>query len=141
MNHVYRAKEDDKVNIPQVIKLLVIVLLSMSQVVCAQEEENTKDSSPKDIEAARAEMVKKWGLDGLVKPDSVDNMAKELLNRPLTDQTDDELEHLAKQANAAANFVDFILEEYQDYYRDNYRYEFVQKKVAPYHDAYDPPPN
>ena len=39
------------------------------------------------------------------------------------------------QARAVWNRAS-ILNEYQDYRRDNYRYDFVVKKLAPFHDAY-----
>ena len=112
------------------ILALLIMLLCVFFPVLAQ------DASSEDIEATRSEMLKRWGVDGLVKPSDVEANAKTILSQPLAEQVDDELRQLAKQANAAANFVGFILEEYQKYYRDNYRYDFVQSKVAPFHDAY-----
>lgn len=116
--------------IPRPILALLIMLL------CSLLPAFAQDESSEDIEATRSEMLKRWGVDGLVKPSDVEAKAKTTLSRPLAEQVDDELRELAKQANAAANFVGFILEEYQEYYRDNYRYDFVQKKVAPFHDAY-----
>lgn len=89
-----------------------------------------------EIEKLRQEQIEKWGTDELVQPMEVEAKARDLLQRPLEQQSVLELEELAKQANAAANFVGFILSEYQDYYRDNYKYDFVQKKVAPHHDSY-----
>lgn len=112
----------------------ILVLLSM--LYCYPLSVPAQDTSSEDIEAARSEMLKRWGVDGLVKPSDVEVEAKTIFERPLTEQTDDDLRELAEQANAAANFVGFILEEYQEYYRDNYRYDFVQEKVAPFHDAY-----
>ena len=93
-------------------------------------------TADEEIEKLRQEQIEKWGTDKLVQPTQVEATAKELLQRPLGQQSVQELEGLAKQANAAANFVSFILTEYQDYYRDNYKYDFVQKKVAPHHDSY-----
>lgn len=108
---------------------ILIIMLHLPLLATAQ------DAQPKeDIDAARAEMLKRWEV-GLIKPSTVETEAL-ILSRPLTEQSDEELRELAKQANAAANFVDFILDEYQEYYRDNYRYEFVQKAVTPFHDAY-----
>ena len=95
-----------------------------------------QDAKNEDIEAARSELLKRWGVDGLIKPNDVEGKAKALLERPLAEQPDEQLRVLAKQANAAANYVGFILEEYESYYRENYRYDFVQEKVAPFHDAY-----
>ena len=112
-----------------ILALLVMLLCSILPALA-------QDASSEDIEATRSEMLKRWGVDGLVKPGDVEANAKTILSRPLAQQVDDELRELAKQANAAANFVGFILEEYKKYYRDNYRYDFVQSKVAPFHDAY-----
>ncbi|MBI5850972.1 MAG: hypothetical protein HZB39_08080 [Planctomycetes bacterium] len=109
---------------------LATVLLFTSPQAPAQEPQS------EDIEAARSELLKRWGVDGLAKPAEAESKAKALLDRPLAEQPDDQLLALAKQANAAANFVGFILEEYQQYHRDNFRYDFVQEKVAPFHDAY-----
>lgn len=109
---------------------LIVALL------CSSLPAPAHGAQEEDIEAARLEMVKRWGVDGIVKPSEVEAKAKILLGLPLADQPDDQLRELAKLANAAANFVGFILEEYQEYYSDSYRYDFVQKKVAPFHDAY-----
>ncbi len=109
--------------------LLFLISLAISPGAFAQD-------ATEDIEAARSEMLARWGVDGLVKPGEVEAKANELLSLPLEQQTNETLLDLAKQANTAANFVGFILEEYQRYYRDNIRYDFVQAKVAPFHDAY-----
>ena len=108
---------------------------AMLLLVCAIQVQ-AQETVDVDVESARAELLNRWESDGLVKPGDVDAMANAILDRPLAEQTEKDLEALAKRANAAANFVDFILDEYQDYYSDNYRYDFVQEKVAPFHDAY-----
>lgn len=112
------------------------MLVLLSVLLCYPLPVLAQDASSEDIEAARSEMLKRWGVDGLVKPSEVEHKAKNILDRPLAEQADSELLELAEQANAASNFVGFILEEYQEYYRDNYRYDFVQEKVVPFHDAY-----
>ena len=108
-----------------------IMLLACAVHVHAQDV-----SAEEDVETARAELLKRWETDGLVKPRDVDAMAKSIFDRPLAEQAEEDLVALAKQANAAANFVGHILNEYQDYRRDNYRYDFVVEKLAPFHDAY-----
>ena len=97
---------------------------------------SAQDASSEDIEAGRKLMLSRWGIDGLVQPNEVEVKAKAILGKPLAEQSENSLQEVAKQANSAANFVGFILEEYQDYHRENYRYEFVQKKVTPFHDGY-----
>jgi len=113
-----------------------LALALMTVLFFAPPPVRAEDPKTEDIEAARTEMLKRWNVNGLAKPAEVDAIANALLVRPLAEQSDDELLKLAKHANAAANFVGFILEEYERYYRDNYRYDFVQTKVAPFHDAY-----
>ncbi len=108
------------------VTILVLVFFSHSQ--CFAQSE--------DIESGRKEMLEKWGVEGLVQPREIEARAQALLAQPLDQQPEEDLKAIAQQANAAANFVGFILEEYQEYYRDNYKYDFVQKKVAPFHDEY-----
>lgn len=113
------------------VYLPILFMLSASPLpLCAQ------DASSEDIEAGRKVMLSRWGIDGLVQPNEVEAKAKAVLEKPLSEQSEKSLQDVAKQSNSAANFVGFILEEYQDYYRENYRYEFVQKKVTPFHDGY-----
>ncbi|MBT5503065.1 hypothetical protein HOK15_02540 [Candidatus Falkowbacteria bacterium] len=89
-----------------------------------------------DYEKARLEQIKKWGGEGIPKPEKVAADAKSLFSKPLAEQTEEELKKMAKTANISANFVGYILEEYSSYYSDNYRYDFIQEKVGPYHDKY-----
>ena len=92
----------------------IYVLLVLSA-VSAQAQEAKQE----DIEAERIKLLTRWGVEGLVRPVEIEAEAKILFARPLSEQSEDELQRIAKQANAGANFVGFILEEYQDYYRDN----------------------
>lgn len=105
------------------------IMLHLPLLAVAQDAQ-----SKEDIEAARAEMLKRWGV-GLIKPSTVEAKAH-ILSRPLAEHSDEELRELAEQANAAANFVGFILDDYQEYYRDNYRHVIVRNAVEPFHDAY-----
>lgn len=105
---------------------------SPSETTQAQEESTEKS----EIEAQREELLAKWGAAGLPQPLQIDEAAQELLALPLEEQSVEALTELAEEANRAANFVNFIFEEYAEYHRDNYRYDFVQEKVAPFHDAY-----
>ena len=95
---------------------------------CGVHAQAQDASAEEDVESARAELLKRWESDGLVKPRDVDAMAKAILDRPLAEQAGEDLEALAKRANAAANFVGHVLEEYQDYYRENYRYDLSRKR-------------
>lgn len=89
-----------------------------------------------DVEKLRAEQIKKWGTSGLPKPQELIAKAKVILNKPIELQTIGELRKTAENSNKAANYVGFILDQYASYYRENYKYDFVQEKVAPFHDKY-----
>jgi hypothetical protein len=89
-----------------------------------------------DVEKLRAEQIKKWGTTGLPKPQILITKAEALLKKPIGDQTIKELKELAESTNKAANYVGYILKQYASYYRENYKYDFVQEKIAPFHDKY-----
>ena len=111
--------------------IVVSGLLVYAWTVVAQSESNELN-----LDSDRKELMEHLAVDDIPKPTDIELFAKELLSRPLDEQNRDELERLASTANKAANFVGYILDEYRDYHRDNYRYEFVQKAVAPFHDEY-----
>ncbi len=108
--------------------LILTVLFMLPAAVIASDLEN--------VEKLRAEQIKKWGDTSIPKPNQIALKAKALLNKPIKNQSISELKNIAKQSNKAANYIGFILEDYETYYRDNYKYDFVQKKIAPFHDAY-----
>ena len=89
-----------------------------------------------DVEKLRAEQIKKWGTTGLPKPQILITKAEVLLKKPIANQSIKELKELAESTNKAANYVGYILSEYASYYRENYKYDFVQEKIAPFHDKY-----
>ena len=93
-------------------------------------------SDADDFEKIRAEQIKKYGGTDIPKPKEVASKAEAILAKPLNDQSVKELKDIAESSNKAANYVGFIFDEYADYYRDNYRYDFVQEKVAPFHDKF-----
>jgi len=93
-------------------------------------------SDLEDVEKLRAEQIKKWGDTNIPKPKEIALQAKKVLDKPIENQSIAELKAIAELSNRAANYVGFILDGYATYYRDNYKYDFVQEKVAPFHDAY-----
>ena len=111
-----------------VVMLTTVMLLLGINGVKAGEKEN--------IEKLRQEQLKVFGSEGLVKPYDIRKKAKLYLSKPLSEQSISELKKLSIQTNAAANLFGMIVSEYKDYYSENYRYDFVQEKVAPFHDAY-----
>lgn len=88
-----------------------------------------------DVDEKRVEEQKELGV-GIPDPDAIRKMATELFAKPYAQQNEQDLKNLAQQANRYANMVGYLEVEYNSYYRDNYRYEFVQKKVGPVLDAY-----
>ena len=113
--------------------LRVAAVMALAWTVQAYGQDASDDEN---VENERLELLQRWESAGLVKPADVEAMAKQILEKPLSEQTVEDLKHLAKQSNAAANFVGHILDEYEDYHRDNYRYDFVLEKVAPFRNAY-----
>lgn len=108
--------------------LLLIYTLLISIPFLAYSQDN------QDFDDQREEQVKKWSKSGIGNVNEVLENVTEILAKD--NPSINELKEGAKQANAAANYVGYLQEEYADYYRQNSRYEFVQKKVAPAHDAY-----
>ncbi len=106
--------------------LIITTSLLFSTMVISAEIE--------DVEKLRAEQIKKWGTSGIPKPQVLLTQAEAFLKKPIGDQTIEELKKIAKSTNRAANYIGFILEEYKSYYSKNYKYDFVQEKVAPFHD-------
>lgn len=88
-----------------------------------------------EIDKKRDETAKELGT-GIPDPSRVRSRAEQIFGQPIQNQKDEELKSLASDANVYANMVGFILEEYKSYYRENYRYEFVQKAIGPTHDSY-----
>lgn len=108
--------------------LISVSIISISQLSYASDAE--------DFEKIRAEQIKKYGGTDIPKPKQVSAKAEALLAKPLGEQSVQELKSIAENSNKAANYVSFIFDEYSQYYRDNYRYDFVQEKVAPFHDNF-----
>jgi len=81
------------------------------------------------IDDLRAKAVEKWSGTGFGDVNETLSYAKNILNDK--NASIDELTTASTRANAAANFVGYITEEYDDYIRDNYQYDFVTNKVLP----------
>src|SRR5688572_10810613 len=112
------------------MRFLCPVLMAVyALLICAPKAGSAQDAKQDDPDKARSEMLKRWGVSGLAKVGDVDTKATALLKLPLAEQSVENLEDLAKRANTVANLIGFILEEYNDYYRENYKYEFIQKRV------------
>lgn len=112
----------------------IAAAIAISVSISAWAEDTETDDA--NIDTYRETQIKRWDVTGIVTPKSVTEEAEKLFSLPIQDQPVGDLEQLAKKANAAANYVGLILDEYREYSRENYRYEFIQRAVAPYHDSY-----
>ena len=109
-----------------IIKLIVVLFLAVSPGVLT----SATAQSTLDIDEQRAATLNK--LDFVIPaPGEVREIAKQLFSKPLAKQDTEVLKSLAKQSNSYANMVKFIQDEYDDYRRENYRYDFVLKKLSP----------
>lgn len=109
-----------------ITKVTVVLFLAVSPSVLAP----TMAQSTLDIDEQRAATLNK--LDSVIPaPGKVREIAKELFSKPLAEQDTEVLQSLAKQSNSYANMVNFIKDEYDDYRRESYRYDFVLKKLSP----------
>ena len=86
-----------------IVSLLVLIISNFFQVSAIGEDE--------EIEASRQVQIKKWGTDQIVQSNEVQKLATVLFARPLESQSLEELTSIAKDANRAANFIDFIVDE------------------------------
>ena len=102
--------------------LCVIVSLIFTSFTSAQ--------STLDIDEQRAAMLEKLESD-VPDPDGIRRIAKEVFSKPIPDQDMDVLQSLAKQSNSYANMVNFIKDEYDDFRRESYRYDFILEKLSP----------
>lgn len=110
------------------LTLIITTCLLFSTVVLSAESE--------DVEKLRAEQIIKWGTTGLPKPQILITKAEALLKKPIAVQSIKDLKKLAESTNKAANYVGYILDQYASYSRETYKYDFVQEKLAPFHDKY-----
>ena len=89
-----------------------------------------------DIDSERSDLVKRWSSDGIVTPAEVDTKAAVIFGKPVSSQLVSELKTLAKNANLAANLVDFITDRYHTYYRSKSHLTYLQEDFLPYHDNF-----
>jgi hypothetical protein len=93
-----------------------------------------ESKSQQQIDIERDTLIAAWASQGVTNINNIIEEGNAVLSNESS--TIAELKKIAEKSNKAANLVDYIQEEYAEYYRENYKYEFIQKKVAPAHDAY-----
>ena len=120
-SNLLETKPMKSINIP-LVTFIVATCLVVSSLASAQ--------STLDIDEQRAATLKKLESD-VPDPDEIRRIAKETYSKPISAQDTDVLQSLAKQSNGYANMVNFIKDEYDDYRRENYSYDFVLEKLNP----------
>ena len=84
--------------------------------------------SQSSIEDERAKQLKEMGVS-IPNPENITKLAAETFSKPVLEQDFETLKSLAKDANTFANLVSKVSDEYDDYLRENSRYEFLTKEV------------
>ena len=120
-NNLLETKPMKSINIP-LVTFIVAICLVVSSLASAQ--------STLDIDEQRAATLKKLESD-FPDPDEIRRVSKETFSKPISAQDIDVLQSLAKQSNGYANMVNFVKDEYDDYRRENYSYDFVLEKLKP----------
>ena len=100
----------------------------------ASAQEEVDDLS---LSEARQAALEKYGITEIPDLAAVRSFAAQIFSQELERQNEDELERLSEAANRVANLIGYIYDEYDYYYRANYRFDFVREKVAPHADSYN----
>lgn len=87
-----------------------------------------------DVDSLRTKEVEQWSKSGFGDVNVIMKNATAILADE--NATISQLKDAAKSSNAAANFIGNITDVYDDYKRENYKYDFVLEKVNPSRDAY-----
>lgn len=88
------------------------------------------------VEENRQKTLENFDITEMPDLDRIRSAASNLFALPIEQQNVEDLTNLSIEANRAANLIGYISEEYNDEYRENYRYEFIQEKLAKPYDGY-----
>ena len=116
-------KTKSKSNLIRRVVLLALFFGASNSI--AQERTDTLS-----LEQERKETLERFSFTKVPDLDAVRKISAQLFARPITQQDPKQLKELAEEANRSANLIDYIYDEYMDFYRENYKYDFIQKKVA-----------
>ena len=89
-----------------------------------------------NLDIQREEALKAFKVESVPNSRQIEKLSSSVLAKPVAQQSEEELQLVASQANRMANLISGILQEYSSYYHENYRYNFIQTKVADPHVAY-----
>ena len=81
------------------------------------------------LEQERKKTLEKFNVTKVPDLAAVREIAVQLFAQPIKQQDSGQLEKLAEEANRSANLIGYIYDEYMDYYRENYKYDFIQEHV------------
>ena len=111
------------------MKSFGILTVTLFAAICLVAIPPASAQSTLDIDEQRAETRKKMESE-IPDPVQLGEIAKTTFSKSLSDQNVDVLKSLAKHSNSYANMVNFIKDEYDDFLRKNYSYDFVTEKVS-----------
>ncbi len=80
------------------------------------------------LEKERQATLEEFNVTETPDLETVRSVAAQLFSQPLEQQNVEELKKLSEAANRIANLVKYIYDEYDNYSRENYKYDFLQKK-------------
>ena len=106
---------------------LALTLMISSSPIMAQEQ-SAKDETF-TIEDRRSALVSSFENQDFPSPDHIRSTATDLFALPLSVQGEQKLRELAKDANFYANLISRITDEYDQAFRKNSRYNFVQEEI------------
>lgn len=72
-------------------------------------------TAQEDIDRQRQEGLSQFREAGVPNPATIRNGATSLFQKPITEQSDEDLRNIARAANAYANYVGLIYKEYASY--------------------------
>lgn len=107
------------------------ILVSSGNAIVAQERANTLS-----LEQERQATLEEFDVTELPDLDVVRAVATRLFALPLEQQDEEELKKLSREANRVANLVDYIHDEYDDFYREIHKYPSVRERVMVPADEY-----
>lgn len=116
------------------MRILLIGVLLLFPTLSAKAQNH--DSSSMQIDIQREKEIKEYSSVEFPKIRDILNNGNSLLSLSILNQSVSDLKTLAKKANQAGNIILMIQKEYSSYYRNNYKYDFIQKKISGPHDSY-----
>lgn len=116
--------------------MLLIAILGIATVSGYSANAAENGANKLTIDDQREETLKELSRSAMPDIAGIKDTSKKVFSKPLDQQSSDELKSLASDANYAANLVGMIEKKYDDYLRENYRYDFIKDKAQPVRFAY-----